>query len=368
MMRRILFVLAFLAALMSPGCSDKKTPVAQAPEVVRDLSILQAQRKTVPDSIEAVGTIRALQTSQLSAQISGAIASIRAQEGQRVRRGDVLIVLDDAQQRAALERASAAVNAAQQDTAAAAADYGLQNATLTRYQGLYENKSVSPHEMDEVQARQKSAGARRDQAQAGIAQARAMEAQARAGLSYTRIRAPFDGVITARLVDTGALASPGVPLITIEDTHRFRLEASVDEGDIRFVTLGASARVSVDALGTDLSAKVVQIVPAADPASRSFVVKLELAPDARLRSGLFGRVRFPRGQREAIVIPRTALLERGQMHGVYVVAADGQIGLRYVTLGKPAGEDVEILSGLSGGERLVGSPGSRDLAGKKVVN
>jgi RND family efflux transporter MFP subunit len=367
MMRRILFVLAFLAALISLGCSDKKTPGAPTPEVVRDLSMLQAQRKTVPDSLEAVGTIRALQTSQLSAQISGVIASIRAQEGQRVRRGDVLIVLDDAQQRAALERAAAAVNAAQQDIAAAAADYGLQNATLTRYQSLYEKKSVSPHEMDEVQARQKSAGARRDQAQAGIAQARAMEAQARAGLSYTRVRAPFDGVITARLVDTGALASPGVPLITIEDTQRFRLEASVDEGDIRFVTLGASARVSVDALGTDLSAKVVQIVPAADPASRSFVVKLELSPDARLRSGLFGRVRFPRGQREAIVIPRTALLERGQMHGVYVVAADGQIGLRYVTLGKPAGDDVEILSGLSDGERLISSPGSRDLAGKKVV-
>lgn len=368
MMRRVFFVLAFLAALIATGCSNQKTPVAQTPEVVRDLPMLEAQRKTVPDFVEAVGTIRAQQTSRLSAQISGVIASIRAQEGQRVRRGDVLVVLDDAQQRASLERASAAVNGAQQDSAAADADYGLQDATLTRYQSLYEKKSVSPHEMDEVQARQKSAGAHRDQAQAGIAQARAVEAQARAGLSYTRIRAPFDGVITARLVDTGALASSGVPLITIEDTHRFRLEASVDEGDLRFVTLGAAARVSVDAVGTDLSAKVVQIVPAADPASRSFVVKLELPADPRLRSGLFGRVRFPRGQREAIVIPRTALLERGQMHGVYVVAADGQIGLRYVTLGKPAGDDVEILSGLSDGERLIGSPGSRDLAGKKVVN
>ena len=368
MMKRILFGLAFLAALISLGCSDQKTPVAQTPEVVRDVQMLDAQRKTVPDSIEAVGTIRALQTSQLSAQISGVIASIRAQEGQRVRRGELLIVLDDAQQRAALERASAVVNAAQQDIAAADADYGLQNATRNRYQSLYEKKSVSAHEMDEVQARQRSAGARRDQAQAGIAQARAMEAQARAGLSYTRIRAPFDGIVSARLVDTGALASPGVPLITIEDTHRFRLEASVDEGDLRFVTLGATARASVDALGTDLSAKVVQIVPAADPASRSFVVKLELPADARLRSGLFGRVRFPRGQREAIIIPRTAVLERGQMHGVYVVATDGQIGLRFITLGKPAGDNVEILSGLSAGERLIGAPGGRDLAGKKVVN
>jgi RND family efflux transporter MFP subunit len=368
MTRRILFVLAVLTALISSGCSDKRTPVAQATDVVRDLPVLQAQPNAVPDFIEAMGTIRALQTSQLSAQISGAIVSIRAQEGARVRRGDVLVVLNDAQQRAALERASAAVNAAQQDIAVADADYGLQNATFTRYQSLYEKKSVSPHEMDEVRARQTSAGARRDQAQAGIAQARAMEAQARAGLSYTRIRAPFDGIVTAKLVDTGTLASPGVPLMTIEDTHCFRLEASVDEGGIRFVNLGSAAPVSVDALQTEASGKVVQIVPAADPASRSFVVKLELPADARLRSGLFGRVRFPRGQREAMLIPRTAVLERGQMHGIYVVAADGQIGLRYVTLGKPAGDNVEILSGLSAGERLIGSPGGRDLAGKKVVN
>jgi RND family efflux transporter MFP subunit len=222
--------------------------------------------------------------------------------------------------------------------------------------------------MDEVQARQKSAAAHRDQAQAGAAQARAMEAQARAGLSYTRIRAPFDGIVTAKLVDTGALASPGVPLLTLEDTQHFRLEASVDEGDIRFVKVGAAARVSVDALETEVSGKVVQIVPAADPATRSFVVKLELPADPRVRSGLFGRVRFARGQREALVIPRSAVLERGQMHGVYVVGSDGQVALRFVTLGRPADDGVEILPGLSGGERLVADHHGRDLAGKKVVN
>jgi membrane fusion protein, multidrug efflux system len=368
MMRKLTFVLPFLAALIAVGCSEKKTPISQAPEVVRDVKLVDVQNTTVPDYVEAVGTVRALQTSRLSAQVAGAIVSIRAQEGQRVGQGEVLIVLDDAQQRAAVQRASAGVSSAQQDIAAAAADYALANSTLGRYQNLYEKKSVSPHEMDEMQARAKSAGARSEQAQAGIAQARALEQQARAGLSYTRIRAPFDGVVTAKHVDLGTLASPGLPLLTIEDTHRFRLEASVDEGDIRLIKLGATAPVVVDALGGELQGKVVQIVPAADSASRSFIVKLELPSDSRLHSGFFGRARFARGQRDAVMVPRTALLDHGQLRGVYVVGADGRIALRFVTVGKPAGENIELLSGVTPGERLVASHAGRDLAGKKVAN
>ncbi len=368
MIKKLTLFVSCAMVLFGVGCGEPKTPAASAPEVVRDVTSLQVQRRTLPDYVEAVGTVRARQSSQLSAQVVATVVSIRAQEGQRVRKGEVLVLLDDAQQRAALERASAAVMAAQKDIAAADADYTLAHTTLGRYQSLYEKKSVSPHEMDEVQAREKSVSARRDQAQAGAAQARALEAQARAALGYTRIRAPFDGVVTAKHVDAGALASPGTPLLTVEDTHRFRLEASVDEGDLRLIRLGASAAVAVDALGGELRGKVVQIVPAADPASRSFVVKLELPSEPRLRSGLFGRARFARGEREAIVVPRAAVLDRGQMQGVYVIGADGRIALRFVTLGKPEGDNVELLSGVTAGERLVSAPGGRDLAGKKVVN
>ena len=367
MTRKVSFILPLVASLVAVGCSDKKTPPSPAPEVVHGLPVVEAQRKTVPDYVEAVGTVRAQQTSQLSAQVVGAIVSLRAQEGQRVRQGEVLIELDDAQQRAALQRASAAVSSAQQDIAAADAEYALANSTLSRYQSLYEKKSVSPHEMEEVQARAKSAGARRDQAEAGMAQAHALEAQARASQSYTRIRAPFDGVVTAKHVDLGTLAAPGVPLLTVEDTRRYRLEASVDEGDIRWIKMGATAPVEVDALGAELQGKIAQIVPLADPASRSFIVKLELPSEPRLRSGFFGRVRFPRGERDAIMAPRTAVLDHGQLHGVYVVGADGQIALRFVTLGKPAGDDVELLSGVTAGERLVAAHGGRELAGRRAA-
>ncbi|MGZ4819698.1 MAG: hypothetical protein ACXVZJ_13800, partial [Terriglobales bacterium] len=123
MMKETSFVMLLAAAMLLFGCSADKAKPVRAPETVSGLELLEVQRKPVPDYLEAVGTVRALQTSQLSAQIVGAVVSVQAQEGKRVRKGEVLVVLDDAQQRAALERASAAVNAAQQDVVASEADY-----------------------------------------------------------------------------------------------------------------------------------------------------------------------------------------------------------------------------------------------------
>lgn len=364
MMRKLIPFSLFLLLLVV-GCNDKKQTVAAAPPVVHDVALVQAQRVTIPDYVEAMGTVRAAQTSQLSSQIVATITAIRATEGQHVRKGDVLIVLDDAQQRAALERATAGVNAAHQDIAASDADYNLANSTLARYQTLLERKSVSPHEFDQVQARAKAAAAHRDQAQAGLKQASAAEAQARSALGYTRIRAPFDGVITEKRVDPGALAAPGVPLLTIEDTRRFRMEVTVDEHDIGLIRLGAPAEVVVDAVG-EIAGRTVQIVPAADPASRSFLVKVELPADPRLRSGLSGHARFNRGERPAITIPRDAVLDRGQLQAIYVVGPDKLANLRYVTLGKVSGQRVEVLAGVQEGEWLIAQPGDRELAGRKI--
>jgi RND family efflux transporter MFP subunit len=360
-------VFFWLLALSAAGCGGEKQTAAAVPPVVRDVTLVQSQRMTIPDYVKAMGTVHAAQTSQLSSQIVATITAIRVHEGQQVRKGDVLIVLDDAQQQAALERATAGVNAAGQDIAASEADYNLASSTLTRYQTLFERKSVSPHEFDQVQARAKAAAAHRDQAQAGLKQATAAEAQARSALGYTRIRAPFDGVISDKRVDPGALAAPGVPLLTIEDMRHFRMEANVDEHDIGVIHLQAPAGVVVDALG-EFQGKIVQIVPAADPASRSFLVKVELPADARLRSGLSGHAHFNRGERQAITIPREAVLDRGQLQAVYVVGQDKLANLRYVTLGKPAGapQQVEVLAGLQPGEWVVAQPGDRELAGKRI--
>jgi multidrug efflux pump subunit AcrA (membrane-fusion protein) len=158
-----------------------------------------------------------------------------------------------------------------------------------------------------------------------------------------------------------------MPIFTVEDLRHHRLETTVNETDLRYVQQGQRVSVSIDAIGDrELKGKVIEIVPAADSASRSFVVKVELPSDPALRSGLFGRAQFTRGKRTALLIPRTAIVERGQLQGIYVLDRNRIAGLRYITLGKPSPQQVEVLAGLQAGEELVGDPGSRELSGKKI--
>ena len=356
-----------LAVVSLAGCSNEKTRMGPSPETVRNIPVLAVQQANVPDLLEAVGTVRAVQTSEVASQMIGNIVEIRAHEGDHVQRGQVLAVIDDSQPRAAVDRSTAADLAAQQQLVGADSDLALAESTLKRYQNLYEKKSVSPQEFDEVKARQQAALARRDMAKAGQAQAQAALSQARTSLDYTRIRAPFDGVVTEKKADSGTLASPGMPIFTVEDVRRYRLEATVNENDLQYVRTGEQVSVVIDALdNAGLKGKVVQIVPAADAASRTFLVKIDLPTDTRLRSGLFGRAQFSRGERQALLIPRSAVVERGQLQGIYVLDKNKVASLRYITLGKPSGAEVEVLAGLQDGERLVARPGAVDLNGKRI--
>jgi RND family efflux transporter MFP subunit len=350
------------------GCSNEHRTQAAAPETVSNVPVIAAQTMMVPDWLEAVGTVRAAQTSQVSSQMMGNIIEIRAHESDRVQGGQVLAIIDDAQPRSAVNQATAAATASEQEVAAADSDFALAEATLKRYQQLYEKKSVSPQEFDEIKARYQSAEAHRDGARAGQSQANAALSQAQTLLGYTRVRAPFAGVVTEKKADAGTLTSPGMAIFTIEDTSSYRLEVTVDESDIRLVRVGEAAPATIDSLGkASVSGKVVQIVPAADPASRSFLVKVELPADAHLRSGLFGRARFPRGERPVTLIPRTSVVDRGQLQEVYVLDANQVAGLRFVTLGQSTGQMIEVLSGLQAGEMLVAAPGDRELGGKRIT-
>lgn len=361
----LIAILAFLLGIA--GCSSDRTLVAKTPETVRGLSLAQVQGRTVPDLFEVVGTVRALRTAPISAEIMGRITAVSVREGDTVKQGETLVTIDDVQPKAALEQAQSALTAADHEASAAESERALAQSTFVRMNKLHEEKSISPQEFDEINTRVQSATARRDSAAAARAQAAAGLQQARILLDRARVRAPFDGVVTERRIDPGALASPGLPLVTIESAGRYRLEVSVDERDLRYVRLGASVPVALDAFdGTPISGKVVEIVPAADSASRSFVIKLELPASRNLRSGQFGHAEFARGQKKALLIPHTAVLEHGQLQSVYAVDGNNVAALRYVTLGKTRAGEVEILSGLNPGERIVSDPGGRDLAGKRI--
>ena len=370
--RNLIPIITALASLVMGtglnGCSSERRIEAAAPETVSDVQVVLVRKATVPDWLEAVGTVRAVQTSQLASQIMGTLVNVDVREGEHVQVGQVLAVIDDAQPRATVEQATAAELAAQKNLSATESEYQLAEITKNRYQRLYEKGTVSAQEFDIVKTRYQSAEARRDMARAELAQARASLALAQTSLGYTRIRAPFAGLVTERKADPGTMASPGMAIFTLEDTRNYRLEVTVDESDVRLVHLGQSASVNVDALGNlEITGRAVQIVPAADPGSRSFLVKIELPKDGHLRSGLFGRAQFARGERSALLLPRSAVVERGQLQGVYVLDSEQVAGLHYITLGRTSGQQVESLSGLEGGEKIVASPGDREWGGKRIV-
>jgi RND family efflux transporter MFP subunit len=366
-MNQKLSILILLSTVLLGACSNQTHEPERAPDFMRNVSVIELHHKNVADILEAVGSIRAMQTTTLASRVAGNIVQIRVQEGDRVHRGQVLAVIDDSQPRASADRATAADSAARQQLLAAESDLALAESTLKRYQTLYERKSASPQEFDEVRARRQAAFARRDMARADQEQAKAALVQARTTLSYTRVLAPFDGIVTEKKVDSGTLAFPGMPLLTVEDVRRYRLEASVNENDLAYVRITQSVPVSIDALGAEaLKGKVVQIVPAADPGSRSFLIKIELPADARLRSGLFGRAQFVQGERQSLLVPQTAIVDRGQMQGVFVVGQDKIVALHYLTMGKAMQGQVEVLSGLEDGDLVVAHPGNLELDGKRI--
>lgn len=371
MKKNILTPLCFGLLLLVAGgmisCSSKDVATSAVPETVAGVELMQVNPQTVPGVFQAVGTVQAAETAQIAPQMMGTIVAVMVTEGSRVTAGQMLARINPAQPQAGLEQAQANLSAAEHEVGAAESAYKLAASTMERYELLHQRKSVSAQEYDEIRQQLQTAAARRDVAKANEAQVKAAVSQAAIGASYTRIRAPFSGVITLRNVDPGALASPGVPLFTLESTARFHLQVSVDESKLQSIRQGQSVPVEIDAIaGKEMAGKVLQIYPAGDASSRSVTVKIELPQNAALRSGLFGRANFSSGQRTSIVIPQSAGVRRGNLTGVYVIGADKIAQLRYVTLGNQFGNRVEVLSGLNPNEMIIVSPDGRELSGKRV--
>jgi RND family efflux transporter MFP subunit len=194
---------------------------------------------------------------------------------------------------------------------------------------------------------------------ARIDQARSDVASAELNAAYARITSPVSGIVTAKQTDVGQTATPGAPLLTVEDDSLYRIEAAVEESRIGSVSRGDQMIVLIDALGDkEFAGKVDEIVPAADPASRSFTIKVSVPAEAArlgIRSGLFGKARFSGAQKQAVLVPRAAVIERGQLIGVFTVDQSGIARMRIIKTGKNYGDNLEVLSGLSPGEEIVAS-------------
>jgi RND family efflux transporter MFP subunit len=358
-------LLAVTAAMVA-GCHGADSTSPAVIETVQ-ARIVESRVQEVPVNLGSTGTVHAGETAVLSAQVMGRIQQVLVHEGDSVRAGQTLVVLDDAALRSALEQAQAGLKAAQNAQAAAQTNASLATSTLNRYKQLESEKSVSPQEMDEVSQRAEAAEANLEAVRAQTDEARAQVKFAQTMLGYTRVAAPFSGVVTARMVDPGMMAAPGVPLIQVDQAGALQLQTSVDESAIGAVHKGIKVQVVIDGAGsTNMTGIVAEIVPAADPSSHSFLVKIDLPSSTQLRAGMYGTAEFASGTRQAILIPRSAVVIRGSLACAYVLDGQGIAQLRYLTLGTGQGNLIEVLSGISSGEKLVDAPSDRDLAGKRI--
>ena len=350
---------AFLAA-----CGSTKQEQAATPATVSGVAIVTVHSGPTPEYYEAVGTVKSAVTSVLGAEISGTVRKISVKEGDRVRRGQLLALIDSRIQQAQLEAAAAGIEESNQGLVevkqallAAEANRKFAEATFNRYKALLAQKSVTQQEYDNAETQYKGTLANEMATRAKLKQMEARQRQAQAQhstaatvYSYSRIVSPIDGIVTAKSVDEGTLVMPGTPLITVEATGRFRLEAGVPERFLGMIRVGESVPVTVGSQQTE--GRVVEIVPAADPSTRTFVAKVVLPPSCKCQSGQYGSANFTIGTENRMLVPICSLAQRGELQGLFVIDSKGVAYYRLVKTGKTFGDQVEILSGLDDGDRV----------------
>ena len=348
-----LLILAALAAMA--GCGGGDEPAAYHPKEVR-ADLVTAVRTGIPRTVTATGELEAENAMEVSTRLMGHVREVLVKVGERVQTGQVLVRIDDTDMQARRRQAEAAI-----DEARAVLENAETN--LARFQRLYQENSVSKSQLDEVRTG-------RDRAAAGLARAQAALAEVEVQLDYLRIEAPAPGQVTRRLVDPGDMASPGQPLLMLEQTGTMKVRAGLSEKDVDLVSVGEQVKVKITSLEqATYTVPIARIVPAANPMSRTFDLEAYLPNEAgRLKSGMFARVEVPVGSREAVLVPREALHERGQLTGVWIVDEAGTAHLRWIRTGQTIGDEVEVISGLQGGEQLVLRADLPLVEGDKVVS
>ncbi|CAN5434808.1 efflux RND transporter periplasmic adaptor subunit [soil metagenome] len=386
-------MLAFFAA----SCSKEKATESNMPAVaeMKNVAIVKVSRSSIEDYYEATGTVMAKTTTQVSANMMGRIISFPAAEGDTVSRGQVLVEIDNSESKTQLAKAQGGLKEAQASLvevarSADSANAGVRTAeanrqlaetTFARYKELYNRRSASAQEFDEAKSRLEAATSEVDRARANVQailaknkqinaridQAKAEIASTQVYAGYSRIVSPVSGIIVKKFAEAGATAAPGMPLLSIEDNSQYRLEAGVEESRSRSIRVGSRVNIKIDALGEgEFMGTIAEIMPTSDAASRSYTVKIDLPANPALKSGLYGLARFPSAQKEAITVPQTAIVQRGQLTGVYVVGSDGKVNFRIVTAGKTSESMTEILSGVSEGDEIANSEVDKLSDGTKV--
>ncbi len=361
----LFLIIPFLAGYFSTEKIDSKPVHELAALDASHFSIAKAEKKAIAETNEAVGTVRPRTETRIEAQVTGKVLKVNVKPGDNVKRGDLLVSLENNEYRARLERSRQELLSAQsrreqarQGIEATQAEYNRAESQYRRMKKLFDDKVSSERELEQAEADFLRARAELtrskeglEAAESGVKQVQKLIEEARISLDYTEIRALEDAEIAMRLVEPGDLAVPGKPLLVVQTIGAMRLEAFVRETLIQNIHIGEELNVSIGTSENPVTGFVEEIVPSADPKTRSFLVKVGLPHIGDLYPGMFGRLIIPSGTRQAVVIPSDSVVRVGQLETVYIDNR-GRWEKIYIKTGKRIGNMIEVLSGLDGDETV----------------
>jgi RND family efflux transporter MFP subunit len=322
------------------GC-DKKEPgspqeSASLPSVT--VSVAQVTRHKAAHQVEVVGTVQAVEKAEISSKITGNVIVLPVDLGSKVQMGEILAELRAGEIAAQVQQAKAQLEQAQRN--------------LTREENLLKKNAATQQMVKSLRDSTK------------IAEAAYKEALTM--LDYTRITAPFSGIVTKKMVNIGDLATPGKPLFYLEEEKNFQVVTDIPEAMLLRIHKDDKLPVFIPSVDLSIIGIVAEVSPVADPSSRSAPIKLRIEPDFRLRSGQFARVTLTMDEAETLMVPMPAVTPLGQMERVFVIQ-DQTARLRLVRTGARAEDRIEILSGLSEGETIITAGHENLLDGQPVV-
>lgn len=350
-----LYVLLLILLVWSCGEKEQKTQGT-------DDSVIPVTVKTVgeidgPAVISTSGKIEAVKSANLSTRMMGHVDKIYVGIGDKVSRGQLLLSINNMDLSAKLAQVNAGITEA---TAA----YDNAEKDLKRFTALFEEKSATQKELDDITANFRMAEAR-------LEAARQMKNEVNAQFSYADLRAPFNGVVTNRFINPGDMANPGIPLLEVEAPGKYQVLTLVPESEITKIKQGMKVQVGLNSLGVNVPGEVVEVSSSSKNTGGQYRVKVAISEtNAPILTGMYATVKFPikaNDQPKAALIPKEAIVYKGQLSGVYTVSESNTALLRWLRLGRSYGDRVEVLSGLSADESFIVSSNGKLYNGAKIA-
>lgn len=365
-MRKMLLICFLIYVLAACGEGDRKDAVVQRIDV-RGVSVEKVRVEELQSYYKTSGSVKAETVSMISSKVIGAVTSILVKNGDRVKKGQLLMTIDDADVLQKVRASEAAYQAALNGRDAAEENFNLAESTYLRFKKLFEEHALTPQEMNEVETKKNVAYSQFKQAEAMMNQSEAVLKEAKVFLSYTGIKSPIYGIVSEKKIDVGTMASPGMHLITIEDPSLYVIHVNVDERLFSRVKKGMHVKVMIASLHLELEGVVSEISQAVDPGTRTFLVKIAVDGEG-MRSGFFANVMIPEGTVNAVLVPAGSVVKKGQLRGVYVVDENGVLNFRLIKTGSETNGWVTVLAGLSGTESIIVSGIHRAVDGGIISN